>query len=332
MMRQPHDPVKSPLEKGVPETYEIKKDTAGFAGLETAFEAYLFQRVEHLATQRPENLISWGLWNTDSRRLVAVFHLDHDGSTAWSLAQAPLGGLQATSDLPADSLVTLVKEVEHWCIAHRIQQLVVKSAPVAYDENQAILLRLVYQRCCFTVRQRHVNHHIMVTSTPFIDGIHPSERRRLRKCLRAGFTVEQWHNPDPDQVYTFLSESRQRQGYPLSLDIAQLRRLLIRLPEQALVFVVKDGIQIISLTVSIWVNSRILYNFCPADNLDYRTYSPMVLLNSFLYKYAQSSGIELIDLGVSLDHLGHEKASLMRFKENLGAEKSEKVTYEKIFI
>ena len=55
----------------------------------------------------------------------------------------------------------------------------------------------------------------------------------------------------------------------------------------------------------------------------------MVLLNGYLYEYAQSAGIELIDLGVSLDHQGTEKASMMRFKENLGAEKSEKVTYEK---
>ncbi len=58
----------------------------------------------------------------------------------------------------------------------------------------------------------------------------------------------------------------------------------------------------------------------------------MVLLNSYLYEYAQSEGIVLIDLGVSLDHTGREKASLMRFKENLGAERSEKVTYEKVFI
>src|SRR5690606_38677596 len=122
-------------------------------------------------------------------------------------------------------------------------------------------------------------------------------------CLRAGFTAEIWQNPDPAQVYAFLAESRQRQGYPLSLDVDQFRLLLTNFPHQAQVFVVKAANEIISLTVGIRVSSKILYNFCPADNLDYRSYSPMVLLNAYLYEYAQRAGIELVDLGVSLDHL-----------------------------
>ena len=331
-MRPPFENVEKPLGVELPEVYEIRRDTTGFAGFETAFEPYLYQRAEHLSTQRPKNLISLGLWNTPNQRLDAFIHLEQAYGVAHSLPQAPFGGLQTISDISDDSLVLLLGATEQYCAEKRMQRLGINSAPVAYDQRQAALLQAVYQSCQFNVRHRYVNHHLSITSAPLAERLHPSERRRLRKCQRAGFKVGIWENPDPAQVYDFLSESRRRQGYPLSLDYDQLRLLLTHLPHLALVFVVKNKEQIISLTVGIRVSSRILYNFCPADNLDYRTYSPMVLLNCSLYEYAQSSGIELIDLGMSLDHLGNEKASLIRFKENLGAEKSEKVTYEKNFI
>lgn len=298
---------------------------------ELDFEPYLYNRPEHLTTQRRKNPFSAGLVNKVSRRWVAVLHADHTGSEAQSLAHAPFGGIQALSGLPAEALGTLLSEAEQWCGANHLSRLTIKSPPTVYDEKQHAILQEVYEKYGFTVQNVHRNHHIRVTADAFIDKIHPCERKRLRKCLRAGFTAGQWVDPDPERVYGFLLESRKRQGYALALEYEQLRRLLVELSGSVRVFAVRDGERLTSLTVAIRVNSRILYNFCPADHLAYRQYSPAVLLNAALYEYAQSEGIELIDLGVSLDHLGLEKNSLVRFKENLGAEQSVKITYEKVF-
>ena len=330
-MRKAQEKAETLLETQASEGYEIQVDTAGFDGYELDFEPYLFNRPEHLATQQRKNPVSIGLWNTQNQRIVAVLHLNRTGTEALSPSLAPFGGIQSSSNLPAEVLTRLLEAIDAWCRAHKVSRLIFRTSPEVYEERQSGLLKSGYIRCGFSPFVTHLNHHIRITPTPFIDRIHPSERRRLRKCLRAGFTAEIWQNPDPVKVYAFLAESRQRQGYPLSLDFDQLRLLLTDLPHQAQVFMVKDGDEIISLTVGIRVNSKILYNFCPADNLDYRPYSPMVFLNRFLYEYAQRKGIELLDLGVSLDHLGNEKDSLMRFKENLGAERSEKVTYVKLF-
>lgn len=331
-MRQPHESTGQRYPEKLAPAYEIQVNEIGFTEAELDFEPFLFNRPEHLATQRRRNPVSIGLWNTQTHRIGAVLHLDHTGAEAFSPILAPFSGIQATPDLPAEALTRLLEATDDWCRANKVRRLVIRTSPVAYDERQAALLKSVYGRGGFVPTHTHLNHHIQVTPTPFIDTIHSSERRRLRKCKRAGFTAEIWKNPNPAQVYAFLAESRRRQGYPLSLDFEQFRLLLTDLPYQVLVFVVKDANALISLTVGIRVSSRILYNFCPADDLDYRSYSPMVLLNCCLYEYAQRTGIALIDLGVSLDHLGHEKTSLLRFKENLGAEPSEKVTYEKVFV
>ena len=331
-MRQAQENAGKELETELAEGYEIRVDTAGFAGYELDFEPYLFNRTEHLLTQKRKNPVSIGLWGTRSHRIAAALHLDILSAEAFSLPRAAFGGIQAVTGMPAETLMRLLGATDDWCRQNKVPRLVVRTAPAAYDEKQSAVLQTAYESSGFVTAGTLFNHHIRVTTTPFLDRIHTSERRRLRKSTRAGFTVEAWKNPDPAQVYAFLAESRRRQGYPLSLDYDQLRLLLTHLPHQAQVFVVKDKTEIISLTVCVRVSSTILYNFCPADNLDYRSYSPMVLLNSYLYEYAQSEGIVLIDLGVSLDHTGREKASLMRFKENLGAERSEKVTYEKVFI
>ena len=330
-MRKPRENAGYPYPEKIAQTYEIRVNQIGFTESELDFEPFLFQRPAHLATQRRKNPVSIGLWDTANHRVGAILHLDRAGSEAHSPTLAPFGGIQAASNLTAGTLTRLLEAADDWCRTHKVGRLIIRTSPEAYDEIQSILLKSVYVRYGFLPVDTHVNHHIRVTPTPFVDRIHSSERRRLRKCLGAGFTAEIWQNPDPAQVYAFLAESRQRQGYPLSLDVDQFRLLLTNFPHQARVFVVKADYKIISLTVGIRVNSKILYNFCPADNLDYRSYSPMVLLTRFLYEHARSTGIELLDLGVSLDHLGQEKASLMRFKENLGAERSEKVTYGKVY-
>lgn len=197
-----------------------------------------------------------------------------------------------------------------------------------YSTKQVALTRTAYLTHGFT-EHPITSQHIPVHSSPFSQHISPPEKRRLRKSIKAGFIGTIWENPDPEHVYDFLLQSRTRQGYTLSLSLTQLRELLRSLPEETLVFVVRDGSEIACLTVAVRASRAVLYNFCPADNLDYRTYSPTVLLNATLYEYAQKEGIVAIDLGTSLDHLGNEKSSLVRFKENLGGVSTMKATYQK---
>jgi hypothetical protein len=55
------------------------------------------------------------------------------------------------------------------------------------------------------------------------------------------------------------------------------------------------------------------------------------MLTETVYIFCQNENIPLLDLGISLDHHGNEKPELIRFKENIGGERSYKVTYEKVF-
>ncbi len=293
----------------------------------SALSLPLYSQTRHLVTQG--SLCSVVLWDTRTDTVLAMLPLGWVDDTLVSLPRAPFGGLTSADDTPPELLVFLLDCLESWAAARNGTRLVVKLPPVAYDPARVAGQKRLLEAHGFSIEQSSLNLHIPVGVEEFSATIHVSERKRLRKCQRAGFVAEAWQEPDPDQVFDFVSESRRRQGYALSITRPQLKALLLELPDVARVFVVRDGPTIASLTVAVRVSDGILYNFCPADNLAYRAYSPTVLLDAALYAFAQREGISLIDLGVSLDHLGQEKSSLVRFKKNLGGIGSEKAIYVK---
>ena len=167
--------------------------------------------------------------------------------------------------------------------------------------------------------------------TPLEANLHHSEKRRLRKCLRAGFIFEENMAIDLLGVYEFIRESRLSRGYTLSLDWDSFQRLFHYFPDACKVFSVKDKEHCVAMTVAIVVNQQTLYNFYPASELAYQHFSPMVLLTQGLYTYCQERAIRLLDLGTAMLGPGKPNYGLMRFKQNLGAETSLKLSFEKVF-
>ncbi|MEM9981921.1 MAG: GNAT family N-acetyltransferase, partial [Bacteroidota bacterium] len=180
-------------------------------------------------------------------------------------------------------------------------------------------------------------HYQVVTSElnqhwylPHLLSLHTSAQRRLRKCEQAGFQFSRWEQPDLSEVYQFVKAARERKKFPISLPQESFKMLFERFPLQHQVFTVRDKEKIIALTVTIAVNSKILYNFYPADRADYLNFSPMVMLMKGIKAYAIAQHYELLDLGVSTEK-GTPNFGLLRFKQNLGSSLSLKLTYNKRF-
>lgn len=295
------------------------------------FALFLYNQESHLVSHEPKHLYSFRLQSNNSGQVGAILNIKTDPGTgeAISLPQAPFGGVQLQTDTPGEAIQYLLQCVENWCRARGLREICIKAAPSFYDQKQIDTARDAYLACGFSESGR-INYHIPVSTSLFQECVSPAEKRRLKKAINAGLLGSVWTNPNPDEVYDFLLESRTAQGYRLTISLPQLRHLLTHLPDAATVFTVRDGSTIACLTVAIRASKEVLYNFCPADTMDYRPFSPTVLLNATLYTYARKEGIRFIDLGTSLDHFGNKKPSLIRFKEGLGGVPSPKITYRKI--
>ncbi|WP_247233885.1 GNAT family N-acetyltransferase [Telluribacter sp. SYSU D00476] len=296
------------------------------------FELYLYNRPDHLGTQATALLYTFYLLDHLTGESLALIHVAQDREAQlWSPPMAPFGGIQCAGHTPPQALAYLLECVAEWAQAQQLKGITIKTAPAAYQPAQHEVLHQSYIAAGYRPLYEHNNHHINVSEQPFVELLAAAERRRLRKCQRAGLVARPWYNPEPELAYHFLEKSRQQQGYPLTLSYRKLRDLLDTFPSEVLVFGVFDGETIAAMTVAIRVSQGVLYNFLPADNLLYRTYSPTVLLNEMLYSYCQSEDIEVLDLGTSLDHHGQPKPGLARFKERLGGTCSPKITYCKEF-
>ncbi|RYF77534.1 MAG: GNAT family N-acetyltransferase [Cytophagaceae bacterium] len=263
---------------------------------------------------------------TDARCAIFI-----DNELAISPKLAPFGSVEFISALPERILIELLDSLENEVNQLRLPVLRLTNYPHCYAPRQTERLARELQRRAYELADQLVNFHIDVTDEPLAVRMHSSERRRLANCKKANFTVTIWTDPPIHLVTQFIQHSRNQQGYPLTISAERLTYLLQHFPDQYPVFVVRDGSTIAALTIAVRVRHDILYNFLPADNLAYRSFSPAVLLTDGIYAYCQQEGITLLDLGVSVDEHRVAKPSLMEFKRKLGAQESAKLVWEKYF-
>lgn len=295
------------------------------------FEPYLYLTPKHLRTQTGETVYAFYLFRKEERTASAVFQCTEGNKNIWfSPPKAPFGGIQCDLICTSAEISFLLHCVQEWIINHSGKKLVIKQAPWCYNESISAEPDFFKPNGYF-LKAIHENHFIKITDRIYAALIHPAERRRLHKCKSAGFVSEIYESADIDIVYAFLQSCRHEKGYNISLTSNQLGILFLTFPKEIKVFVVKHRSKIVALTVTILVNRSILYNFLSASLLAYNNYSPAVMLTETVYNFCREQQISILDLGISLDKNGDEKASLVRFKENIGGVKSYKATYEKIF-
>lgn len=250
---------------------------------------------------------------------------------AISPAAAPFGSVEFIETLPDAILSNLLDALIDEARLTGVDTLRLVNYPNCYAPEQAKRLTAQLLQRGFQIIAADQTFFLPIASHAFDSTISASERRRLHKCRRAGFQFMHWQYPNIDAVTSFLIRTRRQQGYNLTLTPDQLSTLLRTFPEQFPVFVVSDGPMLIALAITVRVRADILYSFLPASDPDHHVYSPTVLLTEGLYNYCQRHQIRLLDLGLSLGGSHQPKPSLMRFKRNLGAQESSKLTFEKSF-
>lgn len=293
------------------------------------FEGYLFNEPRH-ARQQAGAAFCFFLKNEATGTLDGRLVLFARDDEVRSPSQATFGGVELAPEVPTAALHRLLDAAEAFVQAGGYPRLSLAQWPAAYAPALHGRIGAVLHERGYLAARTEVNQHLPVTVVPLEAALHPSARRRLRKCREAGFGFSEWTAPDWSAVHAFVAAARARKGYPMTLSEADLTRLGTQFPGEFRVFVVRDGTELAALTVVIRLNARVLYTFYPADAERYLAFSPTILTTAGIYAFAQQNGYELLDLGTSSQG-GVPNAGLVRFKQHLGAESSCKVTFVKEF-
>ena len=305
-----------------------------------------FNSYQYVDYQNSNQVYTFIFTDDSKQKALALFYLFVDNKIGLSPKKGSYGSFEISVELTISSLQNFIKNIINFCQELRLEKIEIKHFPSCYDIKRSEIIERTLLQSGFKILSNHENQYLEITNEHFETKLHLSEKRRLQKCLKAGFIFEEIQQPDIEQIYNFISKNRGELGYKMTFELAELKtwfRLfscsgfasqnqidvdLQSVPKNIYqVFCVKENQKIIALTIVVNVTEGILYNFCPADDLTYRTFSPVVLLTKGLYEYCQRKKIDCLDLGVSIDTDGQTKPNLLRFKRNLGALSSEKKVF-----
>ncbi|MBC7919466.1 MAG: GNAT family N-acetyltransferase [Ferruginibacter sp.] len=295
------------------------------------FEPFLFNEPGHLRSQPCSEGFAFRLFHPARQRIAARFNLFIQHRTGLSPCRAPFGSVEFSGQLATEALDFFLDGIEAFVRSRELATLRITGYPFAYAPAPAQILAQRLLNRGYAVVQAEKNFHLPVGEAPFQRGLHPTKKRYLNKCRRAGFTFAEETQPDVARVYDFVAASRQHRGFPVSLDGEALRDLFERFPADYKVFTVRDADRLAALTVAVVVNHRILYSFYTAHDACYQAFSPVVLLTEGVYGFCQRHSFGLLDLGTSPDG-GNPNYGLIRFKQHLGAQVSLKLSFEKAMV
>ncbi|ADB40243.1 GNAT family N-acetyltransferase [Spirosoma linguale] len=290
---------------------------------------FFFNEYTHLRQQRNGQFYLISAVNLFTQEADARCAFFIHSTDAISPAAAPFGSIELSETLPNTVLSTFVAVLI--TTAHKLGSTRIRlvTYPRCYAPQQTNRLLSVLAEHKFVIVESNPSSFLSITDKSFEIKLAPAARRRLRKCREAGFTFAHQQTPNVVDVVKFIRRTRQQQGYPLPLEPEQLIDLLQSFPEKFSVFTVINGTSLAAVMITVRVRHDLLYAFLPASDPAYHAFSPMIFLIDGLYSHCQQQGIQLLDLGVSLDASRQPKPSLLRFKRNLGAQESPKYTVER---
>jgi|LakMenEpi03Aug12_release.lakeMendotaPanAssembly.Ray.scaffolds.fasta_scaffold273899_2 hypothetical protein len=150
-------------------------------------------------------------------------------------------------------------------------------------------------------------------------------RKKLRQFLEAGGQFRRAKESELPKIFEILRLNRENIGAKLSISLLQLQKSFELMPEQYSAWVVTINEKFAAVAVTVRVKQDYEYVYMWGDNLDFRNFSPTAALCEGLICEMKLLGINFLDLGIS-SLRGENNENLIRFKSNLGAVSTNKLT------
>jgi len=258
---------------------------------------------------------------------IWVFEKD---KVAESPHKSSFGSFEFNPDLSLPELEKFINEVCKKLIHHKCHTFYIRSWPHCYNPAQFTILHSALLQSGFTVKTTDLNFHLEINEKPFIDKIDSSEKWILNKCKKNKFYFDVL---DPvkylEEVYNFLSVSVRKHKDELSMSFFKLSDSFKQFPENYFLFgVFNNENKLLSASVGVRINASIFYIFYLGYEVQFSSFSPMVLLMEGIYNFCRENKYEIMDLGIATEK-GVPNYGLIHFKRNLGGIAGFKLSYEK---
>lgn len=290
--------------------------------------SFFFNSPAYVQYQLSKNTnIQFQLFEVTDGKNTITCPLFYDKETAFNPLRATFGGIEVKGLFQENLMQELLQKVNKFAEQNALKSIQIAMYPEKYAPEMVATIHSVLLQQGFQVLYEDQTAMIEVNDTDLKEKMHRGEKHKLNKAQRAGFVCEQLADYMLPLVYPLIVAARQAKGYPITLQQTQLADLLQQFPQQYRLFGVwSKNSELAATAVCVQVHRHILYTFYIGDLLKFRSFSPVVLLHQGIYDYCLQNDIHWLDLGIGTEK-GVLNTPLMQFKQNLGAEMSQKITY-----
>lgn len=289
-----------------------------------SFEQFLFNTEAQVINQG-NNFTSFVSLNKQNLTNIrwTVFFIEKD---ALSPLKSPFGGIEFDDTIAESDLILFITTVEKELIKKGIRNIKLTSPPACYQNQKISMLHIALEKCGYKTLYTDLNQHIIIQHS-FESHLKDAARRRFKRSAPL-FQFEIPSQPDLHEIFILITNNRQYKGHPLTITLSSLMALYDKFKTSFITFTLRDQNLLIAAAFGIIVNRDIIYYYLPADHQLYKQHSPMIVLIQKMYEYGQMHHMQILDLGVSTEK-GVKNEGLIKFKQHLGGEESEKCTFLK---
>jgi hypothetical protein len=286
---------------------------------------FLFNSAKNLRLQPSSHWRIYEVQLLPSQKVKARICFSLERRNASSPERAPFGFIEVYEDVLLKELIKFFQFMEADFVKHGIKKVQVKSYPECYDPNFE-LIETVFKEVGYSVATE-ITSILPIDEKRFEKKIKISELQKLKKAAKL-FSVQKVKISQLDTIYSFIERCRKERNQHLSMRLSDLEKTKNAFPRNILLFRVHNGNTTAAAAIVIKINKEILYTFYYAHAREFDKLSPVVLLISFIYEWAQERGVKQIDLGTSMLD-GKVNRSLLHFKKSIGGQSIRKLIFEK---
>jgi hypothetical protein len=276
--------------------------------------------------------LSYAWVEKTSKKLLGLGHFSEvEKGFFRSPGRGSYGGLQFVCEREIQDHMFFAKRVEDDLKQKGAHKIEIIQAPDCYASSRVSEWTNTWHQLGFKIEKVDLNYSIPVGARPFADVVVHAVRKRVNKCRRENFIVQELPIENLSQAYEVIRLNREARGFPLTMTLEQLGATAQALPGKIKLFgVFSSNQQLVASAIVYEITPKIDYVFYWGDLPGHSDYSFVTLLAEFLYQRAFDQQKSELDLGISTVH-GVPNPGLVKFKTNLGATASLKLGLTKYF-
>ena len=291
-----------------------------------AFEQSLFNLEEHRILQAPSGWRSFYVTRKGNSSIAGHIHFHVHGVKAQSPLRGTFGSMEFSDRLSVKVLYDFMEFVEASLADKGVKNIVIKNPPVGHHPYRISLLQVILMNLGYRITVAEIGALLDVEN--FETSLYSSEKQKLKKAAEAGLRFAHCDLKELDTVYSFILSCRKERHQDLSMTFDEVSKAVSIFPDSYLLFAVREGDALAAASISVRISGDIVYNLFLGHSGRYNSLSPAVMLIRGICNYARLNQCGILDLGTSALH-GKPNFPLLAFKLRLGADPSEKLTFEK---